>query len=119
LNKITKSHDKICLACNKDFIAPTTRHSFCIDCRAIRRVEKNKNNRNGRSGYLKIRFQLLSDANFTCQYCGRHAPDVPLEIDHVVPINKGGKDELENWIVACSDCNKGKSDVILGLRKAA
>ena len=62
---------------------------------------------------LKLRFRLLADANFTCQYCGRSAPDATLHIDHRIPRAKGGLDEESNYVVACSDCNVGKQDVIL------
>ena len=56
----------------------------------------------------KLRFAILNRDNFTCQYCGRKAPDVKLEIDHIVPVAKGGKTEFENLITACHDCNSGK-----------
>ena len=56
----------------------------------------------------KLRFQILNRDNFTCQYCGRKAPDVILEVDHIVPVAKGGKTEVENLITACHDCNSGK-----------
>jgi len=36
---------------------------------------------------------------FTCQYCGRKAPEVVLEVDHVFPQSKGGKDEMDNLVV--------------------
>lgn len=56
------------------------------------------------------RFQLLSAADFRCQYCGQGAPDVILEIDHVLPRALGGKTVPENLIVSCFDCNRGKRD---------
>ena len=42
-----------------------------------------------------------------CRYCGR--TDARLSIDHVVPRSKGGSDELENLVVACTPCNSRKS----------
>ena len=66
---------------------------------------------------LRDRFLLLMAANFTCQYCGRKAPDVELQIDHKYPKSKGGKDKLDNYVVCCKECNLGKGDVILNLRK--
>jgi 5-methylcytosine-specific restriction endonuclease McrA len=61
-------------------------------------------------GRKSKRFHLLEKYNYTCQYCGRKAPDVILEIDHIHPKSKGGKDVLENLTVACKDCNIGKHD---------
>jgi len=60
----------------------------------------------------KIRFQVLERDNFTCQYCGRKAPDVILEVDHMIPKNYNGSDDPENLITACKDCNQGKFDSV-------
>ena len=38
-----------------------------------------------------------------------------VEIDHVVPLSKGGNHEIENTAITCSSCNKEKSDKHLGL----
>jgi len=54
------------------------------------------------------RFTVLFRDKFTCQYCGRKAPDVILQIDHKVPHLLGGADRLENLVTACEDCNQGK-----------
>ncbi len=66
-----------------------------------------------KSKRLKLRFQILQEYNYTCQYCGRKAPEVILEIDHKYPKSKGGLDKIENYTVACKDCNYGKNDSIL------
>lgn len=59
------------------------------------------------------RFEILNRDNFTCQYCGRKAPDVELEVDHIKPVAKGGSNEDDNLITACHDCNIGKSAKLL------
>lgn len=56
----------------------------------------------------RLRFKILNRDSFTCQYCGAKAPNVELEIDHIVPIAKGGEDIESNLITACFDCNRGK-----------
>ena len=58
----------------------------------------------------KLRFEILKRDGFTCQYCGRKAPEVELEIDHIVPVAKGGSNEIDNLITACHECNNGKFD---------
>lgn len=58
----------------------------------------------------KTRFEVFKRDSFTCQYCGRKAPDVVLQADHIEPIAKGGTDDLINLITSCFDCNSGKSD---------
>lgn len=60
-----------------------------------------------------LRFEVFKRDSFKCQYCGRSAPDVILEIDHIVPVSQGGKNELLNLITSCRDCNRGKSNKLL------
>ena len=59
------------------------------------------------------RFNIFKRDGFTCQYCGQQAPDVVLEIDHIIPVAKGGNCEITNLITSCKDCNRGKSDKTL------
>lgn len=56
------------------------------------------------------RFRIFQRDDFSCQYCGRRAPDVVLEPDHVIPTSQGGPDDMDNLVTACFDCNRGKSD---------
>jgi hypothetical protein len=61
----------------------------------------------------KQRFEVFKKYNFTCQYCGRHTPEVILEIDHIIPKSKGGTDDIDNLTVSCFECNRGKSGTLL------
>lgn len=54
------------------------------------------------------RFEVFKRDNFTCQYCGRTAPGVVLEVDHIDPVSNGGGNEIMNLITSCFDCNRGK-----------
>jgi len=56
----------------------------------------------------KTRFEVFKRDNFTCQYCGRMAPDVILEVDHINPVANGGDNNILNLITSCYDCNRGK-----------
>lgn len=58
----------------------------------------------------KIRFEVFKRDKFTCQYCGKSAPDVVLEIDHIKPVSKGGDNDIMNLVTSCKDCNRGKSN---------
>lgn len=58
----------------------------------------------------KTRFEVFKRDSFKCQYCGRCAPEVILQVDHITPVAKGGKNEIINLITSCFDCNNGKSD---------
>ena len=58
----------------------------------------------------KFRFEVFKRDAFTCQYCGRKAPDVVLQVDHIKPKSKGGTNDLLNLVTSCSECNSGKSN---------
>lgn len=57
-----------------------------------------------------VRFDVLHRDGFRCVYCGATAKVSPLHVDHVVPVVKGGSDEMSNLVTACADCNLGKGD---------
>ena len=60
---------------------------------------------------LSDRFNIFKRDNYKCVICGNGAKDgVKLEIDHIVPISKGGLNHIDNYQTLCSDCNRGKSD---------
>lgn len=58
-----------------------------------------------------LRYDVLKRDGFKCRICGVSASDgVKLHVDHIKPISKGGKTELNNLRTLCSACNLGKSD---------
>lgn len=57
----------------------------------------------------RLRFEVFARDGFTCRYCGIQSDKAQLEIDHVVPVCKGGTNDLENLATACFDCNRGKA----------
>ena len=63
--------------------------------------------------WAKKRFQVLQRDNFRCQYCGKNGKDVSLEVDHIIPKSKGWKDDFDNLITCCRECNIGKWDEIM------
>lgn len=63
-----------------------------------------------------LRAKVLERDKYTCRDCGaspRKDPEVNLHIHHILPVSQGGKDEMNNLITNCNDCNQGKSDVIV------
>ena len=57
---------------------------------------------------------LFARDEYRCQYCGRHKSDLgyreSLTRDHVVPKSRGGGNDWENVVAACSRCNRTKGD---------
>ena len=60
-----------------------------------------------------VRFEVFKRDSFTCQYCGRKAPDVVLEVDHINPVANGGENDILNLVTSCRDCNSGKGAKLL------
>jgi hypothetical protein len=56
------------------------------------------------------RFEILKRDSFTCSYCGATPPKVVLEVDHIIPVSKGGDNNELNLVTSCFDCNRGKSN---------
>lgn len=71
-------------------------------------LQKEAPKRNSLS--LRIQWDVLKKDNYRCVKCGARPPDVRLEIDHKIPISKGGGNSLENLQTLCDICNQGKSD---------
>lgn len=59
-----------------------------------------------------LRYDVFKRDNFTCQICGASFKEdgAKLEVDHIIPISKGGKTEMKNLQTLCIRCNRGKSD---------
>ncbi len=68
-----------------------------------------KQPRKVKAGWGALRLDVLDRDGYTCQYCGKVAPDVVLHVDHVVPVSKGGGDDMGNLVTSCRECNLGKS----------
>jgi ATP adenylyltransferase len=64
------------------------------------------------SGYISgsIRFNILKRARSRCELCGISAERKALEVDHILPRNKGGSDDPSNLQALCYSCNAMKRD---------
>ena len=54
----------------------------------------------------KISKDILKRDNYTCAYCGKRGGI--LEIDHILPISRGGSDNKSNLVTSCRHCNRQK-----------
>ena len=55
--------------------------------------------------FTRQEFKALGN---TCLRCGR--ADVPMTADHVIPLSKGGSNNIENIQPLCGSCNSAKKD---------
>ena len=86
----------------------------------IKKLEDFKSKRGNRvwqhrrisTGYIpgSVRYEVLKRAKFRCELCGISADDKALEVDHIIPRNKGGSDDPSNFQSLCYSCNAMKRD---------
>lgn len=117
-----KKEKGICIYCKKEFYKTMVNQKFCNDKCSSKLKWKNKIKKEKENGIisnpLKVRFEIFKRDNFCCVYCGRNPREdkIKLHIDHKHPKNKGGADLYENFVTSCTDCNYGKSDVLLEIK---
>lgn len=58
-------------------------------------------------GY-EVKEYLLEKWGRKCAYCDK--ADSPLEVEHIIPLSRGGTDKINNLTLACHACNLAKGD---------
>lgn len=57
----------------------------------------------------RTRYQVFTRDAFKCKVCGRGADDgVKLTVDHIIPVDWGGPNDMSNLLTLCEECNRGK-----------
>lgn len=71
------------------------------------------------AAHKKFRRKLFTACDGLCHYCSRktsltidYYDPLRATVDHKFPVSRGGTDELENLVNACSACNNMKGDMI-------
>lgn len=119
--------EKPCALCETVFVPKVSTQKFCSKTCAKDSIDftyvhknfsslKKKGLDNLVLRWLKLRVVILDRDSFTCKYCGRSPmkdKSVELHVDHKIPRNRGGTDDLDNLITSCEQCNLGKGDVLL------
>lgn len=111
--------EKKCIDCNRLFKRNGKRCEQCSDLNKKILRDKAKVSRRSR---IKIKaenvnkYKVFKKDNWTCQMCkikvqkkDIYAPDAA-ELDHIIPISKGGTHTWDNVQTLCRTCNQFKSD---------
>lgn len=92
-----------CAECGKTYQPKNGNQRFCsYDCAKI----------NIKKGY----FIIFERDQFRCIYCGRSSIEdgVKLNIEHIIPYEKGGCTRAYNLVTSCAECNLRKAVAVFG-----
>jgi 5-methylcytosine-specific restriction protein A len=56
----------------------------------------------------EVRKYVLERDNYQCRSCGKTAAEAKLHIDHIIPLARGGMDDISNLQTLCQRCNQRK-----------
>ena len=56
------------------------------------------------------RKNIFERDGYRCQYCGEVHPEAKLNLDHVIPRDRGGRTSWENLVTSCIACNSRKAN---------
>ena len=56
----------------------------------------------------KLRHEVFKRDGYRCCECGASKDETSLEIDHIVPVARGGTNDIDNLQTLCRECNRMK-----------
>lgn len=128
-NNRNKTHD-VCPDCGQEKLSSAVR---CVRCAGL--VNRGENNYRFKGGYEnhlwhnKQRYweklglegnhtqeqwqDLKLKYNYMCLCCKLYEPEITLTEDHIIPISKGGNNDISNIQPLCRSCNSRKYNHII------
>ncbi|HLO85099.1 MAG TPA: HNH endonuclease [Nostocaceae cyanobacterium] len=61
---------------------------------------------------LEVREFVFQRDKYQCQSCGKVVGETQLTIDHIIPLARGGQNDISNLQTLCLTCNQRKTDKI-------
>ncbi|MFH1685521.1 MAG: HNH endonuclease [Candidatus Micrarchaeota archaeon] len=70
------------------------------------KCSKRRARQSGATSHFSAKdFRRLQGIYPVCVYCGKKNE---LQVEHVVPLDKGGRNDVTNLVIACKSCNSSK-----------
>ncbi|GCL38390.1 MAG: HNH endonuclease [Sphaerospermopsis kisseleviana] len=60
----------------------------------------------------EVRQYVYQRDKYQCQSCGKTSLETNLSIDHIIPLSRGGKNDISNLQTLCLTCNQNKTNKI-------
>ena len=58
------------------------------------------------------KYEMLLKSKGRCAHCGKVISKDNVTVEHIIPLSKGGSNEMDNLVALCHDCNEDKADFI-------
>ena len=93
--------EKFCKSCGKVF--DDINYNLCPFCGS------KLDTRYGRQPIPRqLRHEVFKRDGYRCRECGASKNETSLEIDHILPVAKGGTNDIDNLQTLCRECNRMK-----------
>lgn len=102
-----------CIDCGE----PATFKARCARCRAAYEARPSVRSRiarrarlvTGNNAAARLRAEMRKAIRVQCASCPRRVLASAADIDHIVPLSRGGEDVDENVQILCRPCHKAKT----------
>lgn len=99
---VVLDNNPVCLICIEEIDSNTI---FPADYEPIRFFQRTSISED-------LRQEVFKRDNYECQIKSEGCQGKATEVDHIIPVSKGGLNNLENLQASCLSCNRKKSDKI-------
>lgn len=109
VQKHNQFHETYIIDENFKFVAKVNIKSFTeeqLQTLGLNSERKHKRTRTSQT----TRDLVYEQGNGICALCGRPISKERFTIDHILPLNRGGSNDLSNLQISCEFCNKLKGD---------
>ena len=59
---------------------------------------------------LEVRKYVFNRDNYQCKSCGKTQQETELTVDHIIPLARGGSNDISNLQTLCRSCNQEKKN---------
>lgn len=113
-----KKYHQSASAIEKMKIYQKNNHDWLLEYKRVATILRRTRKRNASGSYTAAEWQALKEKyDFTCLCCGRREPEIKITVDHIIPIVKGGSNNIENLQPLCLSCNSSKQAKTIDYRR--